>query len=101
MSINDQLLPDQVEKSAPRPTAVERFLDSFLQEANIKRVLLIGAAIVAACSLMQVTQKWESWSVPAKYLTILAYTTATYLVAELCGSRLDHDRLSVITDAFQ
>jgi len=88
MSTDDQLVRDPVERSDPQNSTIEKFLDSFLQEANIKRVLLIGASIVAACSLMQVTQEWESWSVTAKYLTILAYTTATYCTAEFCGQRL-------------
>ncbi len=66
----------------------ERFLNNFLQESNIKWILMIGVAIVAGCSLMLVTQKWSGWPVTLKYLTVLSYTAATYAIAELCEKRL-------------
>ena len=67
----------------------ERFLSSFFQEKNIKWMLVIGAAIVFGSSLMLVTKNWPNWPSELKYLTILGYTVATFLVAEVCRRRLN------------
>ena len=73
--------------SSPRST-VERFLDSFFHEANIKWMLLIGAAIVFGSSLMLVTRHWEHWPSNLKFLTLLVYTGAIYFFAEFSRNRL-------------
>ena len=67
---------------------LERFVDSFFQQNNIRWMLVIGAAIVFASSLMLVTHEWSSWPVAIKYLTIVAYTSATYVFAEFARRRL-------------
>lgn len=88
MATDADLLPGATQQPAPQRSALEKFFDSFLQEANIKWILMIGMAIVAGCSLMLVTQKWSGWPVTLKYLTILGYTSAIYAIAELCDKRL-------------
>jgi len=79
-----------------RKSGFERLLDAFLQESSIRWMLVIGAAIISASSLMLVTRQWTTWSVPLKYLTILSYTAATYAVAEYCGRRLRLDATSQV-----
>ncbi len=76
------------EGSTADQTALEKFLDNFLRESSIKWMALVGAAIVASCSLMLVTRNWSSWPAAVKFLTILCYTVATYGVAEFCDRRL-------------
>jgi len=88
MATDSDLQSNATGKSSPQRSALEKFFDSFLQESNIKWILMIGMAIVAGCSLMLVTQKWSGWPIPLKYLTILGYTAATYVIAELCDKRL-------------
>ncbi|MCP4171474.1 MAG: hypothetical protein GY758_11945, partial [Fuerstiella sp.] len=79
--------PTLTEQPAPQ-SFPERFLNSFFQEKNIKWMLVVGAAIVFCSSLMLVTKNWPSWPSELKYLTILAYTVATFLAAEVCRKRL-------------
>ena len=84
---------DAIETTSPDHPAsgkgfVERFLDSFLQEKNIKWMLVIGAAIVFGSSLMLVTKAWPQWTPSLKYLAIIGYTTAIFLVSELSRRRL-------------
>jgi len=88
MSIDANTDHEEIKQPGPESSAIERFLDSFLQESNIKWMLLIGASIIAASSLMLVTNQWSNWSVTLKYLTMLSYTAATYGIAEYCGRRL-------------
>lgn len=88
MATDSNRQSETTEKSGPQRSALESFFDSFLQESNIKWILMIGMAIVAGCSLMLVTQKWSGWPITLKYLTILGYTSATYAIAELCEKRL-------------
>ncbi|MEO2016479.1 MAG: hypothetical protein ABGZ53_19145 [Fuerstiella sp.] len=80
--------PTPTEQPAPQ-SFPERFLSSFFQEKNIKWMLVVGAAIVFGSSLMLVTKNWPSWPAELKYLTILGYTVATFLAAEVCRSRLN------------
>ncbi|MCA9049137.1 MAG: hypothetical protein KDA89_10445, partial [Planctomycetaceae bacterium] len=70
------------------PSPAEKFLNAFLQEKNIRWLLIVGAAIVFGSSLMLVTNAWPNWPPSLKYLTILAYTAATFGVAEFCRLRL-------------
>ncbi len=46
------------------------------------------AAIVLASSLMLVTRQWTTWSTELKFLTILAYTFATYYSGRVARMRL-------------
>ncbi len=81
--------PGPAPTEQPTPQSFpERFLSSFFQEKNIKWMLVVGAAIVFCSSLMLVTKNWPSWSSELKYLTILGYTVATFLAAEVCRRRL-------------
>ena len=63
--------PDQcVPASVVEPTAakvpstqrsgLERFIDNFFREENIKWMSVIGAAIVLGSSLMLVTHEWKN-----------------------------------------
>jgi len=88
MATDAKVRADAAEEMTPQRSALERFFDNFLQESNIKWLLMIGMAIVTGCSLMLVTQKWGGLPVTLKYLTILGYTAATYAIAELCQWRL-------------
>ncbi len=88
MATDAQPQSDASHETDHERSGFERFLNNFLQESNIKWILMIGVAIVAGCSLMLVTQKWSGWPVTLKYLTVLSYTAATYAIAELCERRL-------------
>jgi hypothetical protein len=66
----------------PARSVLERFVDSFFRQENIRWLAVIGAAIVVASSLMIVTNEWSGWPVQAKFLTILAYTGLTYLFSD-------------------
>ncbi|MCC7335257.1 MAG: hypothetical protein IT422_09175 [Pirellulaceae bacterium] len=74
--------------SGRQASFLEKFIDSFFHENNIRWMLVIGAAIVFASSLMLVTHEWSSWSVSIRYLTIVAYTLATYAFSEFARRRL-------------
>lgn len=69
------------DKTVSRPT-LEPFLQAFLQERNIKWMLLVGAAIVVVCSLKLVAQQWDNWHLSVKFFSILAYVAAIYGFAE-------------------
>lgn len=60
-----------------RPGVV-RFFESFLQEKNIRWMLLSGLAILLGSSLVLVTSHWNDWSPISKYLSIIVYTLAAY-----------------------
>ncbi len=76
--------------SAPTdgPSVFERFVHNFLNETNIKWLLVLGAAIVFASSLMLVGREFENWPASLKYLTILGYTSALFGAAEIGRLRL-------------
>ncbi len=67
---------------------LERLIDSFLQESSIQWMLVIGAAIISASSLMLVTRQWTSLPIELKFLTILGYTAATYAASVYCERRM-------------
>lgn len=82
--------PPQLTQTTPDRQAsfLERFVSSFFHQSNIRWMLVLGAAIVFASSLMLVTHQWKSWPVAIKYLTIVTYTCATYVFAEFSRRRL-------------
>ena len=84
----DQLEPTSDGGTRIQTSFLERFLNSFFQEKNIKWMLVVGAAIVFGSSLMLVTKAWPHWNPTLKYLTILGYTAATFAVAEVGRKRL-------------
>jgi len=61
-----------------RPGVV-RFFESFLQEKNIRWMLLSGLAILLGSSLVLVTSHWNDWSPIIKYLSVIGYTLAAYV----------------------
>ncbi|TWT46368.1 hypothetical protein KOR42_43450 [Thalassoglobus neptunius] len=77
-------------KSTPEqhtPTVV-RFLDSFLQEGNIKWLLGVGTLILFSSSAMLVTSHWDSYPPLWKYAVLLAYTVGIHLCGQLAYHRL-------------
>ena len=74
--------------TASQRSFLERFLDSFFQEKNIKWLLVVGACIVFGSSLMLVTKAWPNWSNSMRFLTILGYTGLIYAAAEVSRLRL-------------
>jgi hypothetical protein len=82
--------PNYISSSVTEPTrsGLERFFDSFFHPANIKWMLVIGAAIVLGSSLMLVTKEWSEWSAAIKFFAILGYTAAIYVFAEVGDRRL-------------
>lgn len=74
-------------RNQPKSIA-ERLMDRFLQESSIQWMLVMGAAIISASSLMLVTRQWTSLPTSLKFLTIVGYTAATYASAEYCGRRM-------------
>ncbi|MDA1050058.1 MAG: hypothetical protein O3C40_06210 [Planctomycetota bacterium] len=57
---------------------VVKFLDSFLQEKNIKWVLTAGMMILLGSSLMMVTRGWNQLDTTWKFLAIVGYTAAIF-----------------------
>lgn len=92
----DQTMPDELattpiaSQESPRESssALERFINSFLREQNIRWMLVIGAAIVFGSSLMLVSREFSSWPVGVKYLTVLCYTGMIFAAAEIGRARL-------------
>ena len=82
------LAPPPPQRTQPTRSVVERLMDSFLQESSIQWMLVIGAAIISASSLMLVTRQWASLPVTLKFLTILGYTAGIFGAAEYCGRRM-------------
>ncbi|MBL8809223.1 MAG: hypothetical protein JNM43_03515 [Planctomycetaceae bacterium] len=74
--------------SVAGPSVLERFVANFLNETNIKWLLVLGAAIVFASSLMLVGREFEHWPASLKYLTILGYTASIFCAAEVGRLRL-------------
>lgn len=87
-NVDDHAQTDVEADAKESPSSLERFINNFLREENIKWMSIIGAAIVLASSLMLVTRQWTTWSTELKYLTILAYTFATYYSGSVARTRL-------------
>lgn len=81
--------------SDARPPLV-RFLDSFLQERNIKWMLGIGMLIVFGSSVMLVTSRWDTYTPVWKHLILLTYTVAVYLTGEAGYWRLGLRRTGTV-----
>jgi hypothetical protein len=92
----DKSMPDELattpivsqESQRESSSALERFINSFLREQNIRWMLVIGAAIVFGSSLMLVSREFSSWPVGVKYLTVLCYTGMIFAAAEIGRARL-------------
>lgn len=74
--------------SGSRGSLLERFLNSFFQEKNIRWLLLMGAAIIFGSSLMLVTRAWPHWSPTLRAFTVLAYTASLFAAGHFCRVRL-------------
>jgi hypothetical protein len=74
MSISDS------RTNLPKPTESPfvAFLDSFLQEKNIKWVLTAGMMILLGSSLMMVTRGWNELDATWQYLVIIGYTATIF-----------------------
>ncbi len=55
-----------------------KFLDSFLQEKNIKWVLTAGMMILLGSSLMMVTRGWDELDAAWQYVVIIGYTATIF-----------------------
>jgi hypothetical protein len=74
MSISDS--HTNLPKPAESPFVA--FLDSFLQEKNIKWVLTAGMMILLGSSLMMVTRGWNELDATWQYLVIIGYTATIF-----------------------
>ena len=74
--------------TASKGSLLERFLNSFFQEKNIRWLLLMGAAIIFGSSLMLVTRAWPHWSATLRAFTVLAYTASLFGAGHFCRVRL-------------
>ncbi|MGE0760245.1 MAG: hypothetical protein AB7O38_24745, partial [Pirellulaceae bacterium] len=63
---------------SPSDSVVVRFLDSFLQERNIKWVLAAGMLILLGSSLMMVMPHWDDFGPVARFATLFTYTAAVW-----------------------
>lgn len=70
--------------SPSTPSPWLRFLDSFLQEKNIKWVLVTGLLILFGSSLLLVTSHWDDCTPLWKYVILLGYTVAIAVSGPWC-----------------
>jgi len=69
-------------------SVVVRFLDSFLQEQNIKWMLGMGTLLLLGSSLRLVSIHWGEYTPFWKYGILLAYTATIYLAGQISYFRL-------------
>lgn len=69
--------------SREQRSAIERFLETFFQEQNIKWMLGVGLLILLGSSLMLVTSDWEAYSPLAKSLILLGYTAGVHVAGQV------------------
>src|ERR1700730_5939241 len=67
---------------------LQRFLDSFLQDRNIKWMLMVGMLILLGSSLLLVSAHWDTYTPVWKYGIFLAYTAAIFGIGQWTRSRL-------------
>ncbi|HEX3315621.1 MAG TPA: hypothetical protein VHR72_12050, partial [Gemmataceae bacterium] len=70
------------------PSPIVRFLDSFLQERNIKWVLAVGMSILLGSSLLLVTTHWDSYTLLWQTLIVLGYSVAIHASGQWTYHRL-------------
>lgn len=68
------------------------FLDSFLQERNIRWILFAGLAILFGSSLMLVTTHWNEAGPIWKYAIFLGYTAIAFVVGRYACLKFDLQR---------
>ncbi len=75
---------------------VVRFLDSFLQEQNIKWMLGLGMLILFGSSVKLVSTNWNTTSATWKYIVLLAYTGAIAVAANQAYWRLGLRKTGIV-----
>ncbi len=79
MSISDsQTALQKPDLDKPSESPFIAFLDSFLQEKNIKWVLTAGMMILLGSSLMMVTRGWDQLGAAWQHIVIIGYTTTIF-----------------------
>ncbi len=100
----DAILMDATENdpsrnaSSTKRSLLETFLDSFFHPSNIRWLLVIGASIVLASSVMLVSREWNHWHNAIKFLTILGYTGTIFVASQLARNRLGLPTTSEVLD---
>jgi hypothetical protein len=78
------------------PSLVVRFLDSFLQERNIKWVLAVGMSILLGSSLLLVTTHWDTYTLLWQSLIVLGYSVAIHAAGQWTYHRLGLRRTGTV-----
>src|SRR5436190_21287384 len=78
------------------PSLIVRFLDSFLQERNIKWVLAFGMLILLGSSLLLVTTHWNDYAPLWQNLIVLGYSAGIYAAGEWSYHRLGLRRTGTV-----
>ena len=73
---------------APTQSLIVRFLDSFLQERNIKWVLAVGMSILFGSSLLLVTSHWQEYTPLWQNFIVLAYSVAIHFAGQWTYHRM-------------
>jgi hypothetical protein len=76
-----QLVRGLTMSSDPTPvprTFLVRFCDNFLQDRNIKWMLMVGMLILLGSSFLLVSAHWDTYTPAWKYAIFLAYTAAIF-----------------------
>lgn len=74
--------------NSPPDQSSFRFIDSFLQEQNIKWLLAIGALILLGSSVMLVVSHWGTYTPLWKYLIMFGYTGLIHVAGQWGYHRL-------------
>ena len=72
------------------------FLDSFLQERNIRWILVAGLAILFGSSVMLVTTHWHEAGPVWKYLVFIGYTAVAFAAGQYVCPKLGLDRTATV-----
>ncbi len=78
------------------PSLVVRFLDSFLQERNIKWILAVGMAILLGSSLLLVNSNWDRYTPLWQDLIVLGYSAAIHAAGQWTYHRLGLRRTGTV-----
>ncbi|MCA9114619.1 MAG: hypothetical protein KDA79_06000 [Planctomycetaceae bacterium] len=71
-----------------RRPVLQRFLDSFFQEQNIRWMLALGLVTVFGSSLMLVRSGWEQYQPAWRQVVVLLYGATIYFAGAVCRRRL-------------
>lgn len=84
----DYRTADSPTEESESRSAIERFLEAFLQERNIRWMLGLGAIILLGSSLMFVSEHWQQMTTFWKYVVLLGYTAAIHVGGQAAWHRL-------------